>query len=53
MLRFVPGVSAGLLRVDATGPSVVSGSLIFGIGSQANNAPGSATVLRANADRGM
>ena len=46
------GVVIDLPDVAATGASAVSGSLIFGIGSQANNTLGSATVLRANAGTG-
>ncbi|CAM2189792.1 DUF3443 domain-containing protein [Paraburkholderia sacchari] len=42
------GVVIDLPAVPDTGQSAVSGSLIFGIGSQPNNALGSATVLRAN-----
>lgn len=42
------GVLIDLPAVADSGASAVSGSLIFGIGSQANNALGSATVLRAN-----
>jgi hypothetical protein len=42
------GVVIDLPAVADSGASSVSGSLIFGIGSQANNALGSATVLRAN-----
>lgn len=42
------GVVIDLPAVPDTGQSAVNGSLIFGIGSQANNALGSATVLRAN-----
>jgi hypothetical protein len=42
------GVLIDLPAVADNGASSVSGSLIFGIGSQANNALGGATVLRAN-----
>ncbi|MEM5312804.1 DUF3443 domain-containing protein [Paraburkholderia sp. JHI869] len=46
------GVVIDLPAVADSGASEVSGSLIFGIGSQANNALGSATVLRANSGTG-
>ncbi|MEM5325380.1 DUF3443 domain-containing protein [Paraburkholderia sp. JHI2823] len=46
------GVVIALPDVAADGSSTVSGSLIFGIGTQANNTLGSATVLHANANTG-
>jgi hypothetical protein len=46
------GVVIDLPAVAATGAPTVSGSLIFGIGTQANNVLGGATVLRANAQSG-
>lgn len=47
------GVVIDLPAIPATGQSNVSGSLIFGIGSQANNALGNATVLRGNSVTGF
>ncbi|MBB3256373.1 hypothetical protein F4827_001206 [Paraburkholderia bannensis] len=47
------GVVVDLPAIAGTGESKVSGSLIFGIGSQANNALGSATVLRGNSVTGF
>ncbi len=47
------GVVLDLPAVAASGASSVSGSLIFGIGSQSNNALGGATVLRANTVTGF
>ncbi|WP_322071560.1 DUF3443 domain-containing protein [Paraburkholderia bannensis] len=47
------GVVIDLPAIPATGQGSVSGSLIFGIGSQANNALGSATVLRGNSVTGF
>jgi hypothetical protein len=47
------GVVLDLPAVPDTGESAVSGSLIFGIGSQANNGLASATVLRANTVTGF
>ncbi|WP_321814553.1 MULTISPECIES: DUF3443 domain-containing protein [unclassified Paraburkholderia] len=47
------GVIVDLPAIASTGESAVSGSLIFGIGSQANNALGSATVLRGNSVTGF
>ncbi|RAR52429.1 uncharacterized protein DUF3443 [Paraburkholderia unamae] len=46
------GVLIDLPAVADSGASSVSGSLVFGIGSQANNALGGATVLRANTGTG-
>lgn len=46
------GVVIDLPAVAAGGAPTVSGSLIFGIGTQANNVLGGATVLRANAQSG-
>jgi hypothetical protein len=46
------GVVIDLPAVPASGASSVSGSLIFGIGTQADNVLGSATVLRANSQSG-
>jgi hypothetical protein len=46
------GVLIDLPAVADSGASSVSGSLVFGIGSQANNALGGATVLRANSGTG-
>ncbi|CAD6559820.1 hypothetical protein LMG27952_06966 [Paraburkholderia hiiakae] len=46
------GVVIDLPAVADGGASEVSGSMIFGIGSQANNALGSASVLRANSGTG-
>ncbi|QGZ54388.1 DUF3443 domain-containing protein [Paraburkholderia acidiphila] len=46
------GVVIDLPAVADSGASAVSGSMIFGIGSQANNALGSASVLRANSGTG-
>lgn len=47
------GVVLDLPAVPDTGQSAVSGALIFGIGSQPNNALGGATVLRANTVTGF
>ncbi|WP_338019351.1 DUF3443 domain-containing protein [Paraburkholderia tagetis] len=47
------GVVIDLPAVPDTGQSAVSGSLIFGIGSQSNNALGGATVLRTNTVTGF
>jgi hypothetical protein len=47
------GVVIDLPAIGSTGESNVSGSLIFGIGSQANNGLGSATVLRGNSVTGF
>lgn len=47
------GVVIDLPAIADAGESNVSGSLIFGIGSQANNALGSATVLRGNSVTGF
>ncbi|MFD1556564.1 DUF3443 domain-containing protein [Paraburkholderia silviterrae] len=47
------GVVLDLPAVPDAGQSAVSGSLIFGIGSQSNNALGGATVLRANTVTGF
>lgn len=47
------GVVIDLPAISDTGQSNVSGSLVFGIGSQANNALGSATVLRGNSVTGF
>ncbi|QBQ97928.1 DUF3443 domain-containing protein [Paraburkholderia pallida] len=47
------GVVLDLPAVPDSGQSAVSGSLIFGIGSQSNNALGGATVLRANTVTGF
>ena len=46
------GVVIDLPAVADSGASSISGSLIFGIGSQSNNALGSATVLRSNTGTG-
>ncbi|WP_321925169.1 DUF3443 domain-containing protein [Paraburkholderia guartelaensis] len=46
------GVVIDLPALADDGASGVSGSMIFGIGSQANNALGNATVLRANSGTG-
>ena len=46
------GVVIDLPAVAATGAPSVTGSLIFGIGTQGNNVLGGATVLRANAENG-
>ncbi|TDG09606.1 DUF3443 domain-containing protein [Paraburkholderia guartelaensis] len=46
------GVVIDLPALADSGASGVSGSMIFGIGSQANNALGSATVLRAKSGTG-
>ncbi|WP_277183407.1 DUF3443 domain-containing protein [Caballeronia sp. BR00000012568055] len=42
------GVLIELPAVPATGASTVAGTMTFGIGSQANNLLGSATVLKSN-----
>ncbi|WP_322043194.1 DUF3443 domain-containing protein [Paraburkholderia sp. J67] len=47
------GVVIDLPAISSTGSSTVSGSLIFGIGSQANNTLGGATVLRGNSVTGF
>lgn len=47
------GVVIDLPAVADAGAPTVSGSLIFGIGTQANNVLGSATVLRTNAQSGF
>lgn len=47
------GVVIDLPAVSDMGQNTVSGSLIFGIGSQANNGLGGATVLRANTVSGF
>ncbi|MCP3726008.1 DUF3443 domain-containing protein [Paraburkholderia sp. CNPSo 3272] len=46
------GVIIDLPPLADSGASGVSGSMIFGIGTQANNTLGSATVLRANTGTG-
>jgi hypothetical protein len=46
------GVVIDLPAVAAGGAPSVAGSLIFGIGTQANNVLGGATVLRANSQSG-
>ncbi|MEM5420367.1 DUF3443 domain-containing protein [Paraburkholderia ferrariae] len=46
------GVIIDLPPLADSGASGVRGSMIFGIGTQANNALGSATVLRANSGTG-
>ncbi|QGZ61177.1 DUF3443 domain-containing protein [Paraburkholderia acidisoli] len=46
------GVVIDLPAIPDSGASSVAGQLIFGIGSQANNALGGATVLRANSVTG-
>ncbi|HKR42113.1 MAG TPA: DUF3443 domain-containing protein [Paraburkholderia sp.] len=46
------GVIIDLPALADSGASGVSGSMIFGIGTQANNTLGSATVLRANLGTG-
>ncbi|MGF6779990.1 DUF3443 domain-containing protein [Paraburkholderia sp. GAS334] len=46
------GVVIDLPAVPDTGSPSVSGSLIFGIGTQANNVPDGATVLKANTGTG-
>jgi hypothetical protein len=46
------GVVIDLPAIAAGGAPTVSGSLIFGIGTQADNVLGGATVLRANAQSG-
>ncbi len=46
------GVIIDLPDVADSGASEVAGSLIFGIGTQANNTLGSATVLKANTQSG-
>ncbi|MEW6340436.1 MAG: DUF3443 domain-containing protein [Pseudomonadota bacterium] len=46
------GVVIDLPAIGAGGAPSVSGSLIFGIGTQANNVLGEATVLRANTQNG-
>ncbi len=43
------GVIVSLPSVPSAGAATVAGSLIFGIGTQSNNAIGSATVLRLDA----
>ncbi|WP_042337134.1 DUF3443 domain-containing protein [Paraburkholderia ferrariae] len=47
------GVVIDLPAVTADGAASVSGSLIFGIGTQADNGLGSASVLRANTASGF
>jgi hypothetical protein len=44
------GVVIDLPAIPDAGAATVAGSMIFGIGTQANNTLGSATVLRANAN---
>jgi hypothetical protein len=46
------GVVIDLPAIADSGATSVSGSLIFGIGTQANNTLGGATVLRANSQTG-
>src|SRR6202000_1524935 len=46
------GVVIDLHAVADTGAPSVAGSLIFGIGTQADNVLGGATVLRANSQSG-
>jgi hypothetical protein len=46
------GVVIDLPALSDAGAPTVTGSLIFGIGTQANNVLGSATILRANAQSG-
>lgn len=47
------GVQIALPAPGSSGAASVSGTLTFGIGTQANNALGSATVLRANTGTGF
>jgi hypothetical protein len=46
------GVVIDLPAIPDTGAPTVSGSLIFGIGTQANNTLGSASIVKANATNG-
>jgi hypothetical protein len=46
------GVLIELPAIDATGASSVTGTMTFGIGSQANNLLGSATVLKSSGATG-
>jgi hypothetical protein len=47
------GVQIALPALGSSGAASASGTLTFGIGTQANNALGSATVLRANTGTGF
>jgi hypothetical protein len=47
------GVQIALPALGSSGAASVSGTLTFGIGTQANNALGTATVLRANTGTGF
>jgi hypothetical protein len=47
------GVQIALPALGSSGAATVSGTLTFGIGTQANNALGTATVLRANTGTGF
>lgn len=47
------GVVIDLPAVSDSGAASVSGSLIFGIGTQANNTLGGSTVIRANSETGF